>query len=180
MIHLSFYRSDAGCWADTALAIAARDESESAQGAAVLAPYWETGVLQLVELVLAAPALEGRVLLLLCGHSYKAQSLMLASDLKVEGGGRAGGCFSCVVQCWYGIGWCQGLITSTFSCFIAVFFQLSDVLLSAATPVLSAKRILAFGSYWNKPVNAALRLALHSQSCILSSPGAHPAVVSRR
>jgi hypothetical protein len=43
-------------------------------GTQALSTYWETGVLQLAEAALAAPGLEARALLLLCGHSAAAQA----------------------------------------------------------------------------------------------------------
>jgi hypothetical protein len=69
---------------------AAAPPSGAPAGARGLAPYWETGVLQLAEAALAAPALEGRALLLLCGHGVAARA-----QEQLEGGVeqvQVGGC----------------------------------------------------------------------------------------
>ncbi|KIZ05532.1 hypothetical protein MNEG_2419, partial [Monoraphidium neglectum] len=64
------------------LANAAAGRDGGAAGALALAPLWETGVLQLLEAALAAPALEQRALLLLCGHGCAAQTAVDAANLQ--------------------------------------------------------------------------------------------------
>jgi len=71
---------------------------------ASLVPFWETGVTQLVEVAMAAPELEGRVLLLLVGHSAEAAG-RLGRAAGAAGLGFQVGVWVCGCGCGWGCGW---------------------------------------------------------------------------